>query len=265
MQDAFDRDWWERVSGRAALSLTEVPQAFDLTNGGSCGDFSNNVVDLSFLIRHQIGRRFARSSPCSTHSHGNSINSIYSDEIAVIIHCVLDRRLSSRLGHISHFFVYIAHLVDCSRRGFCRAADNTGGVGAPICRTHPRRLVMERRGSLGPATQGREHEGMSSLGLVAPTTGRGEAEDSYPQAEHRPLDKRQTRLHTPNLFSASNDWPPGFIIGLERDYPSTVSTIAKTAGKLAPKGESGERCILCELWVVQYGSHLRPFTKRNNF
>jgi cytoplasmic tRNA 2-thiolation protein 2 len=123
----------------------------------------------------------------------------------------------------------------------------------------------ERRGSLGPATQGREHEGMSSLGLVAPTTGRGEAEDSYPQAEHRPLDKRQTRLHTPNLFSASNDWPPGFIIGLERDYPSTVSTIAKTAGKLAPKGESGERCILCELWVVQYGSHLRPFTKRNNF
>ncbi|KAH9037898.1 hypothetical protein EDB85DRAFT_2142229 [Lactarius pseudohatsudake] len=38
-----------------------------------------------------------------------------------------------------------------------------------------------------------------------------------------------------------------FIIGLERDYPSTVSTIAKTAGKLAPKGESGERCILCEL------------------
>ncbi len=41
-----------------------------------------------------------------------------------------------------------------------------------------------------------------------------------------------------------------FIIGLERDYPSTISTIAKTAGKLAPKGESGERCVLCELWVV---------------
>ncbi len=38
-----------------------------------------------------------------------------------------------------------------------------------------------------------------------------------------------------------------FIIGLEKDYPSTVSTIAKTVGKLAPKGESGMRCVLCEL------------------
>ncbi|KAH9178293.1 hypothetical protein EDB89DRAFT_1930437 [Lactarius sanguifluus] len=32
-----------------------------------------------------------------------------------------------------------------------------------------------------------------------------------------------------------------------RDYPSTVSTIARTAGKLAPEGESGEQCTLCEL------------------
>jgi len=38
-----------------------------------------------------------------------------------------------------------------------------------------------------------------------------------------------------------------FIIGLERDYPSTVSTITKTVGKLAPKGKSGMRCVLCEL------------------
>ena len=56
-----------------------------------------------------------------------------------------------------------------------------------------------------------------------------------------------------------------FIIGLERDYPSTVSTIAKTAGKLAPKGQSGERCILCELWVVRCGSHWRPFTEKEHF
>jgi hypothetical protein len=152
MQDAFDRDWWERVSGRAAPSLTDVPLAFDLTSGGSCGDFLNSVVELSFSIRHRIGRCSAGSSPRSAHSHGNSVNSIHFDEITVIIHCVLDRRLSSRLGNISHFFVYIARLVDRSRRRFCRAADNTGGVGTPIYRTRPRRLVMERRSPLGPAT-----------------------------------------------------------------------------------------------------------------
>ncbi|TFK99571.1 hypothetical protein BDV98DRAFT_594881 [Pterulicium gracile] len=37
-----------------------------------------------------------------------------------------------------------------------------------------------------------------------------------------------------------------FIIGLEKDYPSTVSAIARTCGKLAPKGSNGGKCVLCE-------------------
>ncbi|KAF9533825.1 hypothetical protein CPB83DRAFT_902530 [Crepidotus variabilis] len=37
-----------------------------------------------------------------------------------------------------------------------------------------------------------------------------------------------------------------FIFGLETDYPATVSTIARTCGKLASKEDSDERCILCE-------------------
>ncbi|KIY71517.1 hypothetical protein CYLTODRAFT_345669 [Cylindrobasidium torrendii FP15055 ss-10] len=37
-----------------------------------------------------------------------------------------------------------------------------------------------------------------------------------------------------------------FIVGLEKDYPSTVSTIAKTCAKLAPKHGSVRRCLLCE-------------------
>jgi cytoplasmic tRNA 2-thiolation protein 2 len=38
-----------------------------------------------------------------------------------------------------------------------------------------------------------------------------------------------------------------FIVALERDYPSTVNAIARTCGKLVPKGESAEsRCVLCQ-------------------
>ncbi|KAJ3808881.1 hypothetical protein F5876DRAFT_45113 [Lentinula aff. lateritia] len=37
-----------------------------------------------------------------------------------------------------------------------------------------------------------------------------------------------------------------FIVGLERDYPSTVSTIARTCAKLAPRVEASGLCILCE-------------------
>ncbi|KAI0661630.1 hypothetical protein C8Q70DRAFT_966052 [Cubamyces menziesii] len=36
-----------------------------------------------------------------------------------------------------------------------------------------------------------------------------------------------------------------FIVGLEKDYPSTVSTIVRTCSKLAPKGEVSGKCILC--------------------
>ncbi|GBE88399.1 Cytoplasmic tRNA 2-thiolation protein [Sparassis crispa] len=37
-----------------------------------------------------------------------------------------------------------------------------------------------------------------------------------------------------------------FIVGLEKDYPSTVSTVVRTCGKLAPKGRVIGRCVLCE-------------------
>ncbi|KAG6899299.1 hypothetical protein C0993_011461 [Termitomyces sp. T159_Od127] len=43
-----------------------------------------------------------------------------------------------------------------------------------------------------------------------------------------------------------------FIVGLERDYPSTVSTIARTCAKLAPKQSTGGTCLLCER-PAQYG------------
>ncbi|KAG6817681.1 hypothetical protein H0H87_005440 [Tephrocybe sp. NHM501043] len=44
-----------------------------------------------------------------------------------------------------------------------------------------------------------------------------------------------------------------FIVGLERDYPSTVSTIARTCAKLAPKNVgTGGICLLCER-PAQYG------------
>ena len=42
-----------------------------------------------------------------------------------------------------------------------------------------------------------------------------------------------------------------FIVGLERDYPSTVSTIARTCAKLAPKDAAIERCVMCERYICQ--------------
>ena len=38
---------------------------------------------------------------------------------------------------------------------------------------------------------------------------------------------------------------PAFISGLEKDYPSTVSTIVKTCAKVVPKGNGDASCRLC--------------------
>lgn len=43
-----------------------------------------------------------------------------------------------------------------------------------------------------------------------------------------------------------------FILGLEKDYPSTVSTIVKTCNKLTTKEDSDLRCLMCDR-LVQAG------------
>jgi cytoplasmic tRNA 2-thiolation protein 2 len=43
-----------------------------------------------------------------------------------------------------------------------------------------------------------------------------------------------------------------FVTGLDRDFPSTVSTIARTCAKLAPRGDAGARCVLCERCVCSF-------------
>jgi cytoplasmic tRNA 2-thiolation protein 2 len=43
-----------------------------------------------------------------------------------------------------------------------------------------------------------------------------------------------------------------FIVGLEKDYPSTVSTITRTCAKLAPKHETTVTCALCQRLVLWF-------------
>ncbi|GJE88635.1 cytoplasmic tRNA 2-thiolation protein [Phanerochaete sordida] len=46
----------------------------------------------------------------------------------------------------------------------------------------------------------------------------------------------------PGIGRLTND----FVRGLEKDYPSTVSTVVRTCAKLAPKGAAAGACVLCE-------------------
>lgn len=43
---------------------------------------------------------------------------------------------------------------------------------------------------------------------------------------------------------------PEFILGLEKDYPSTVSTITRTCAKLVPKGALVGTCSICQRYLT---------------
>ena len=57
-------------------------------------------------------------------------------------------------------------------------------------------------------------------------------------------------------------------MGLERDYPATVSTIARTCAKLTPKEGSNGVCLLCERYasphisVEKHSANMRSFQTR---
>lgn len=65
------------------------------------------------------------------------------------------------------------------------------------------------------------------------------------------------------LLNVVHGIPADFIVGLEQDYPSTVSTIARTCGKLTPKVailEEGETAGACCAWcerLVLWSNHSR--------
>ncbi|KAH7909493.1 hypothetical protein BJ138DRAFT_1155079 [Hygrophoropsis aurantiaca] len=54
--------------------------------------------------------------------------------------------------------------------------------------------------------------------------------------------KQRVPATTQGIHSLTKD----FIVGLEKDYPSTVSTIARTCAKLAPKDAPKGSCLLCQ-------------------
>jgi cytoplasmic tRNA 2-thiolation protein 2 len=65
-------------------------------------------------------------------------------------------------------------------------------------------------------------------------------------------------LSTKNIFS-SNIFLADFIVGLEKEFPSTVSTIARTGAKLTPSDSimKENRCVVCLMYVIW--SFLRIF------
>ena len=183
IQDAFDRSWWERVSGNATHSPPEL--LINLSIGGSFHVFFEGVIQtIDIPIRFQANCCFEGTSQRHAHPYGYSLYSLYPNEVAIVIYCLFYWCLSSGPGHVSYFIVDILDLLDISRWRLCRATGNTRRMDSAFYQMHSWNRIVERRGPLNPTTERRWHEGMRCLGLVASADGGREAENSYLRADH---------------------------------------------------------------------------------
>ena len=84
--------------------------------------------------------------------------------------------------------------------------------------------------------------GLSIVGTSTPLNGGKHGIGSLTQGDWIDISlKKNNNTNNQITYSVNTD----FIYGLETDYPATVSTIARTCAKLAPKEASNNICVLC--------------------
>ncbi|KAI0303838.1 hypothetical protein B0F90DRAFT_1334879 [Multifurca ochricompacta] len=227
IQDAFDRTWWERVSGGAAPDLAGLP--FDLGGGDS-----EPVAALQTHIR-ALPTPTAILSTLSTLTRLLLLYTAYSVSAS---HIVLGTSLTS----------LSISLISSISQG--------GGFVVPQAIQEEWFPQFVQR-TIGDTSWNGE------VRLVRPLRDVGMKECTAWVWWHQLLVVGKQRIPVPK--QTIGDLTKNFIIGLERDYPSTVSTIAKTVGKLAPRGDSRVRCVLCELPTQQFVQRWKSRTSIRSF
>jgi cytoplasmic tRNA 2-thiolation protein 2 len=244
LQDAFDRSWWERVSGGAASSLAEMP--IDLGDKGSSNWFFEGAVQIIDICLSDSEptaalKAYLRALPTptatlSTLSTLKRLLLLYTAYSIGASHLVLGTSLTSlSISLISSIsqgggFVVPQAMQEEWIPPFIKSTPRVTSWNGEVRLIRPLRDVNMKECNAWVWWH--------QLSVVG--------KRSIPISERTISNLTKSKLIVAPVMSHPDD-SADFIIGLEKDYPSTVSTIAKTVGKLAPKGESGMRCVLCEL------------------
>jgi len=214
VQDAFDRSWWERVSGNAASGLlAELP--VDVSDGDS-----EPIAALKAHLR-------ALPTPTATLYTLSTLTRLlllYTAHSVGASHLVLGTSLTS---------LSISQISSISQGGGFVVPQTIQEEWAPP-------FIKRTPGATSWSGEVRLTRPLRDVSTKECTAWVWWHQVKVAGKQRIPISER-------TLGQLTKD----FIIGLERDYPSTVSTIAKTVGKLAPKGKPGTRCVLCELPMQQ--------------
>ncbi|KAI0041922.1 hypothetical protein FA95DRAFT_1610631 [Auriscalpium vulgare] len=217
IQDAFDPTWWEKVSGKPA-----PPLGLDI-------DLSDEDVRISSSNSDSTPisalHSYLRKLPTPT-----AVHSTISTLIRILLLYTAHATTSSHLVQGTSLTSLSINLISSISQG--------GGFVVP-------QVTQEEwfpRTSPAPTESATARR---SVRVIRPLRDIGMKEcAAWAWWNQLPIAGKQK---VPVSRQTIDDLTKDFIVGLEKDFPSTVSTIAKTVAKLAPKGDAGDRCVMCEL------------------
>ncbi|KAG1762725.1 hypothetical protein EDD22DRAFT_778047 [Suillus occidentalis] len=216
LEDAFDESWWTNVSGS-----NSTPQVcLELSKEGLITDglyVASNVIGLTPV---EAMRSYLSSLPTQT-----AISSALQNLTRVLILHTAHSRCSSHLLFGSSLTsLSISLLSSISQGGGYAIREELQEEWAPVAASGPKpsnvlRVIRPLRDVTAKecavyawwnniSVIGRDKQRRAILGIAALTK--------------------------------------NFVVGLEKDYPSTVSTIARTCEKLEPKDAPSGQCRLCK-------------------
>ncbi|KAJ3777100.1 hypothetical protein FB446DRAFT_718647 [Lentinula raphanica] len=211
LEDAFDMSWWDKVGGNAALDANA-----DLTNDELFISSTLTTPTLTTPTLNPVERLRSYISALPTHTAIE--NAIHTLIRVLLLYTARSNQSSHLLLGTSLTSLSIRLISSISQGGGFSVREEAYEEWKPDSTTAIRVIRPLQEVTTKECSMWAWWNGLLVVG-----------QEKYPRAKE-------------GIYALTKD----FIIGLERDYPSTVSTIARTCSKLAPKVEAVGLCIFCE-------------------
>ncbi|KAI0649242.1 hypothetical protein C8Q79DRAFT_1085802 [Trametes meyenii] len=227
IQDAFDPTWWDRVGGKPYSKELGVSVAEE---GLFLESLSSPTPDALTALRTYLS---------SLPTHTAVTTSIQTLTRLLLLHTALQTSSSHLVLGTSLTSLAVSLISGVSQGAGFNIREETQEDWSPEPETH------DIEGKVGEKKAHGKGASKRTVRVVRPLRDIGIKEcaawawwSGVPVVGKEKWGWKDSR---PGIGTLTKD----FIVGLEKDYPSTVSTIVRTCGKLAPKGEVSGKCILC--------------------
>jgi len=220
IQDAFDPQWWARITG------SPTPETYVDLNTEDLEIVSTEVEQADSPLAAM--QKYISSLPTST----ATLSSIATIIRMMLLHTARATKSSHLLLGTSLTSLSIS-LVSSISQG--------GGFSVPQASQEE----WTPPGVNLPLIDGKRRAWCGEVRVIRPLREAGVKECAAWAWWHRLLVVGKGRI--PTTSQTVSGLTKDFIVGLEKDFPSTVSTISKTVGKLAPRGDAGQQCVICGL------------------